>query len=252
VASRRAAEEWIRAGRVTVNGKTAQLGESADPVRDLVCVDGERLEAEALEYWMVNKPVGVLSTVRDPEGRAAILELAPERRGRLFPVGRLDRDTEGLVLLTNDGPLTHAMLHPSHQVEREYVVRVRGRMRERELQRLAAGVELEDGRTAPTGVDRVTWSENETLFHLTMIEGRKRQIRRTLLVLGHPVRRLQRVRMGTLRIGRLAPGEARRLSQREVSALLREAGLAGSHARSSGAKRAQRRRKPRTSNRTRK
>jgi 16S rRNA U516 pseudouridylate synthase RsuA-like enzyme len=101
-------------------------------------------------------------------------------------------------------------------------------------------------------VDRVTWSENETLFHLTMIEGRKRQIRRTLLVLGHPVRRLQRVRMGTLRIGRLAPGEARRLSQREVSALLREAGLAGSHARSSGAKRAQRRRKPRTSNRTRK
>lgn len=251
VASRRGAEEWIRAGRVTVNGRTAELGESADPARDIVCVDGERLEAEALEYWMVNKPVGVLSTVRDPEGRAAILDLVPDRRGRLFPVGRLDRDTEGLVLLTNDGPLTHAMLHPSHEVEREYVVRVRGRMRERELQRLAAGVELEDGRTAPAGVDRLKYTEDETLFHLTMIEGRKRQIRRTLMVLGHPVRRLQRVRMGTLRLGRLASGEARPLANREVSALLRAAGLAGSRARSSGSKRARRRTKTRTSNRSR-
>jgi 23S rRNA pseudouridine2605 synthase len=252
VASRRGAEEWIRAGRVTVNGRTAELGESADPARDVVCVDGERLEAEALEYWLVNKPLGVLSTVRDPEGRASILELVPQRQGRLFPVGRLDRDTEGLVLLTNDGPLSHAMLHPSHEVEREYVVRVRGRMRESALQRLASGVDLEDGRTAPAGVDRVTWGDDETLLHLTLIEGRKRQIRRALQALGHPVRMLRRVRMGTLRLGRLAAGEARPLAPREISALLRTTGLAGSRARSSGSKRPRRRRKAQASSRSRK
>ena len=238
VASRRAAEAWIRAGRVSVNGRTARLGERVDPARDLVCVDGVRVEAEPLEYWLVNKPKGVVTTVRDPEGRTAILELVPGRRGRLFPVGRLDRDTEGLVLLTNDGPLAHALLHPSHGIEREYALRVRGRMSEDALRRLAAGVELEDGRTAPAGVERVAWGEDETQLHLTLVEGRKRQIRRALAALGHPVRSLRRVRMATLRLGRLARGAARPLRARERAALLRAAGLEAPAAPGPGAGRA--------------
>ena len=252
MASRRAAEALIREGRVTVNGRTASIGESADPRRDLVCVDGERLAAEPLEYWLVNKPLGVVSTVRDPEGRAIVLELAPERRGRLFPVGRLDRDTEGLVILTNDGPLTHALLHPSREVEREYVVRARGRMRESALRRLAAGVELEDGRTAPAGVDRVRRGETETTLHLTLVEGRKRQIRRALQALGHPVESLRRVRMGPLRLGRLAKGAARPLTSREVASLRRAVGLEGSGARSSGSSRARGQRKSRAASDSRK
>jgi pseudouridine synthase len=247
VASRRAAETLIRAGRVTVNRHTARIGESADPTRDIVRVDGERISAEALEYWLVHKPLGVVTTARDPEGRASILGLVPERRGRLFPVGRLDRDTEGLVILTNDGPLTHGLLHPSRQVEREYAVRVRGLMRENDLHRLASGLMLEDGRTAPAGVDQVEWEETETSLHLTLIEGRKRQIRRSLFALGHPVQELRRVRMGSLRLGRLRRGAARPLSPQEVAALRRDAGLETSRARSSRPNRARRRGNPRSS-----
>ena len=233
VASRRAAEAWILDGRVTVNGRVATLGESADPAEDEVCVDGERVAPEALAYWVVNKPRGVVTTVSDPEGRPTILSLLPESERRvegvgqrLYPVGRLDRDTEGLVLLTNDGPLTHALLHPSHEIEREYRVTVRGLMREGALRKLAEGVLLEDGPTAPAGVEEVELRERETRFQLTVIEGRKRQIRRALEALGHPVRELLRVRMGSLRLGRLRSGEARRLSESERVRLLREARLA--------------------------
>ena len=237
---------------MTVNGRTAALGESADPGRDVICVDGERVVTEALEYWLVNKPLGVVTTVRDPEGRAVVLELAPERRGRLFPVGRLDRDTEGLVILTNDGPLTHALLHPSHEVEREYAVRVRGRMPDSALRRLASGVELEDGRTAPARVERVRLGEAETSLHLTLVEGRKRQIRRALRALGHPVESLRRVRMGSLRLGRLPSGGARRLTASEVASLRRAAELGGSAARSSRPNRARRRGNRRAANSPRK
>jgi 23S rRNA pseudouridine2605 synthase len=131
-------------------------------------------------YWIVHKPRGVLTTARDTHGRDTVLGLVPDCGARLFPVGRLDRDTEGLVLLTNDGALAHALLHPSHGVEREYVVSVRGHVRNATFQRLARGVELEEGRTAPAGVDRVQRDAKArvTRFHLTLIEGRKRQIRR--------------------------------------------------------------------------
>ena len=211
----------LREGRVAVDGRTASLGDSADPQRNVVTVDGVRVESEPLAYWMLHKPRGVISTLRDTHGRPTVADVLPGDAPRLFPVGRLDRDTEGLLLLTNDGPLTHVMLHPSHAVEREYAVTVRGRMAPEALERLAAGVEIEDGPTAPARVDRVrrAASSPSTRFHLTVIEGRKRQIRRALAALGYPVQRLVRVRIGPLRLGRLPEGEARPLTPRERRAL---------------------------------
>ena len=228
MASRRGAEELIRAGRVTVNGATAQPGDAADPERDEIRVDGQPTAREVLEYWLVHKPRGVLSTARDTHGRQTVLDLIPHRAGRLFPVGRLDRDTEGLVLLTNDGPLAHALLHPSFGVEREYVVTARGRVGAASLRRLEQGIELEDGLTAPARVARVTRRGDgaSTRFHLILVEGRKRQIRRALDALGHPVLALRRIRMGPLRLGRLQAGEARRLSASERRTLLRLAAAA--------------------------
>jgi 23S rRNA pseudouridine2605 synthase len=223
----------IRAGRVTVNGAPARLGDSADPARDAVCLDGRRIAIEPPVYWIVHKPRGVLTTARDTHGRDTVLGLVPDRAVRLFPVGRLDRDTEGLVLLTNDGGLAHALLHPSHGVEREYVVSVRGHVCGASFERLAQGVELEEGLTAPAGVERVQRdaSARVTRFHLTLIEGHKRQIRRAMRALGHPVMRLVRVRFGPLRLGRLAAGAARRLSVREQAALQRAAARAPSRRR---------------------
>jgi 23S rRNA pseudouridine2605 synthase len=221
VGSRRGAEELLRAGRVAVNGETASLGQSADPQRDVVTVDGVRVGAEAFEYWLLHKPRGVISTARDPQGRPTVLDLVPEAGTRLFPVGRLDRDTEGLVLLTNDGALAHVLLHPSHETEREYRVTVTGRIRAASLRRLEQGIELEDGVTAPARAGRPVWSRGAgtSRFSLTLVEGRKRQIRRALEALGHPVRRLVRVRMGPLRLGRLPAGAARRLRADEERAL---------------------------------
>jgi 23S rRNA pseudouridine2605 synthase len=223
VASRRAAEDLLRAGRVAVNGRTARLGESADPARDAVSVDGVRVAAEPREYWLVHKPRGVITTVRDPQGRPTVLSLVPRARARLFPVGRLDRESEGLLLLTNDGPLAQRLLHPSHQTEREYRVTVQGRVAPATLRRLERGVELEEGRTAPARAGAATWSATQgtSRFALTLIEGRKRQIRRALEALGHPVRRLVRVRMGPLRLGRLVAGTARPLRPEELRALAR-------------------------------
>lgn len=221
VASRRRAEDLLREGRVSVNGRVAALGESADPDRDVVDVDGAPVEREPLAYWVVHKPRGVLTTVHDPEGRPTVLDLLPARGTRLFPVGRLDRNTEGLVLLTNDGRIAQTLLHPSHEVEREYRVTVSGRIAATSLERLAEGVMLEDGLTAPAQVGRATWrpASGTSRFTLTLIEGRKRQIRRALESLGHPVVALLRVRMGPLHLGRLPSGAARRLSPRERRSL---------------------------------
>jgi len=221
VASRRAAEHLLRAGRVAVNGELARLGDSADPLRDVVTLDGLRVGAQALEYWLVHKPAGVVTTVRDPQGRPTVLGLVPESSARLFPVGRLDRETEGLILLTNDGDLAQRLLHPSHETEREYRVSVRGRVAPELLRQLERGIVLEEGLTAPARCGRPVWNaaSGSTRFSLTLIEGRKRQIRRSLRALGHPVLGLLRVRMGPLRLGRLPVGAARRLRSEERSAL---------------------------------
>jgi len=223
VASRRAAEDLIRAGRVTVNGVIATLGESADAERDVIALDGEPLRREPLEYWVVNKPRGVLTTVSDPQGRATVVDLVRESKGRLFPVGRLDLLSEGLVLLTNDGPLAHALLHPSFGEEREYCVTVRGSFDRSTQRRISEGVELEDGLTAPARVASVRFDPKTrtTQFRLTLVEGRKRQIRRMMAELGRPVVRLVRVRLGPLELGQLEAGAARPLRARERRALRR-------------------------------
>ncbi len=223
VSSRRGAERLLRERRVTVNGRPARLGALADPALDAVAVDGRPIRRERLTYWVVHKPRGVLTTVRDPQRRRTVVELVPDRARRLFPVGRLDRDTEGLVLLTNDGRVAQVLLHPSHESEREYRVTVRGRASAATLRQLARGVELDARRTAPArvGAPRYGRRDDETTFRLTVIEGRKRQIRRALGALGHPVKRLVRLRMGPLQLGTLAPGAARTLTSRERRALLR-------------------------------
>jgi len=223
VASRRAAETLIRAGRVTVNGTVATLGESADVERDEIALDGEPIQREPLEYWIVHKPLGVLTTVSDPQGRPTVVELVSESTARLFPVGRLDLLSEGLVLLTNDGPLAHSLLHPSFGEEREYLVTVRGSIGRSTQRQMAKGVELEDGRTAPAEVGAVRFDRETrtTRFALTLTEGKKRQIRRMMRELGHPVVRLVRVRMGPIELGRLASGKSRQLRSRERRVLKR-------------------------------
>jgi 23S rRNA pseudouridine2605 synthase len=170
---------------------------------------------------LVHKPRGVITTVRDTHGRRTVVDLLPDRSLRLFPVGRLDLDTEGLVLLTNDGELAHVLLHPSFESEREYEVVVRGRISAEKLRRLATGVPLEEGLTAPAKVSEMRYrAENDTsVFRLILIEGKKRQIRRALAFLRHPVIALLRVRMGPLQLGSLAVGEARQLDDDEVAAL---------------------------------
>jgi 23S rRNA pseudouridine2605 synthase len=226
--ARRRAEDLIRAGRVRVNGVVARLGERADPWRDEVSLDGEPIRPERPVYWMLHKPRGVVTSTRDPEGRTTVLDLVPEHGARLFPVGRLDRDTEGLLLLTNDGLLANALLHPSYGALRVYEVVVRGAMSEERLERLARGVRLDDGWTAPARVAEVRRDvrADTTRFLLTLVEGRKRQIRRALSALEHPVRELRRVRFGPLRLGALPRGAARRLSDAERSALERFAAQA--------------------------
>ncbi len=255
--ARRRAEDLIRAGRVRVNGAVARLGDRADPWRDEVSLDGEPVRPERPVYWMLHKPRGVVTSTRDPEGRPTVLDLVPEHGARVFPVGRLDRDSEGLLLLTNDGLLANALLHPSHGAPRVYELVVRGAMSEERLGRLARGVRLDDGWTAPARVAEVRRDArtDTTRFQITLIEGRKRQIRRALSALEHPVRELRRVRFGPLRLGALPRGAARRLSDAERRSLERFAaqalergrdaqGRSSSDAKSRGLK-AKRRQRPR-------
>ena len=233
---------------MAVNGVTAKLGDRADPGRDEVTLDGERLHFERLDYWLLHKPVGVLTTVRDPEGRRTVLDLIPARTARLFPVGRLDAETSGLLLLTNDGALTQALLHPSNEVEREYEVSVRGELEDRAQERLQKGVRLEDGWTAPARLARVRYDaeSDRSVFRLVLREGRKRQIRRSLGTLGHPVVALRRIRMGPLRLGALAPGAARRLTRAERESLARLVRDRGAPAEAHAQVRGNRSPKPRT------
>ncbi|MGB0621971.1 MAG: pseudouridine synthase [Myxococcota bacterium] len=220
--SRRDVEQYLIEERVTVNGRTASLGDKADPFVDEIRVDGERLAREKPAYWIVNKPRGVITTVRDNEGRRTVMDLLPRKVERLFPVGRLDLETSGLLLMTNDGDLAHALLHPSLGNEREYRVNVKGDLDAKAIARLEKGVSLDEGKTAKAQVEDVRYDSDShtTSLSLTLVEGKKRQIRRSLLVLGFPVRRLVRVRMGPLKIGRLPVGDARPLRPEERRALL--------------------------------
>ena len=227
VASRRASEELIADGRVTVNGEVAELGCKVDPTVDDIRVDGERINADPDRvYVMLNKPQGVVTTVDDPEGRPTVVELV-NLPMRLYPVGRLDLDTEGLLLLTNDGDLTHELLHPSREVPRTYVALVPGPLKGPALQQLRAGVELEDGTARPRSVEVLEEQRNKALVQLVMTEGRKREVRRMFAAVGHPVERLARVAFGGVELGELRQGNWRFLTQQEVGRL--HAAVEGRH-----------------------
>ena len=217
--SRRICEDLIAEGRVTVNGDVAVLGRRVDSENDRIEVDSVPIGVRpGLVYYLLNKPAGVVTTADDPQGRPTVVALVPDEP-RVFPVGRLDADTEGLLLLTNDGDLTHRLTHPSFGVEKEYLAEVTGTPSRGALRRLREGVELDDGMTAPA---KVALHEPH-LLTIVIHEGRNRQVRRMCDAVGHPVRRLVRARIGPLRDQSLPPGAWRPLSIDEVRALERAA-----------------------------
>jgi len=228
VGSRRTNELLIAEGRVTVNGEVAVLGRRVDPRNDRIALDGIPVIVDAdIVHWVLNKPAGYVTTARDTHGRPTVLDLVPGEP-RVFPVGRLDLDTEGLLLLTNDGELAQLLTHPRHGVEKEYFAEVEGRPSPAALRTLRAGVELDDGPTRPARVKVVQESERgTTALAIVVKEGRNRMVRRMCAAIGHPVVRLARTRIGPLRDPRLAPGTWRVLTAAEVRALY-AAALAGS------------------------
>ncbi|MFW6437464.1 MAG: pseudouridine synthase [Armatimonadota bacterium] len=225
--SRRSCEELISAGRVTVNGKKIEkLGVKASPDDD-IRVDGRPINIpKGHVYLVLNKPPGYVTTKDDPHGRPTVMDLVPnELRDRVFPVGRLDQDSTGLLMLTDDGNLAQRLLHPKHHVEKEYLADVEGTPSESQLRRLRSGVELEDGRTQPAEVMLVAQGSGEARLRVTITEGRNRQVRRMCAAIGHPVRRLKRVAMGPLRLGELSLGAVRKLTESQVQALRQAAGM---------------------------
>ncbi len=220
IGSRRASEELIAAGRVTVNGDVAVLGRRVDITTDRIAIDGVPVVVDTtLVHWLLNKPAGYLATARDPQGRRTVFDLLPAEP-RVFSVGRLDRDTEGLLLMTNDGELAQLLLHPRHGVEKEYYAEVEGSPAPGALRRLREGVDLDDGPTQPARVRLVqTSGAGTSALEIVVKEGRKRMVRRMCSAVGHPVRRLVRTRIGPLRDTKLVPGEWRPLTADEVRAL---------------------------------
>jgi 23S rRNA pseudouridine2605 synthase len=214
VASRRKADELIKAGRVSVNGEPGQLNTFVAK-RDRVELDGRPLERQPLTYVLLNKPAGVVTTARDPLGRPTVVGLVSDHESRLVPVGRLDADTTGALLLTNDGELAHRLAHPRYEVEKVYEAEVEGEPSNEALRQLEQGIELDDGRTAPARARRVARSRIELAIH----EGRKHQVKRMLAAVGHPVIRLHRSRYAGLTLKGLGPGESRELTRAEVKRL---------------------------------
>lgn len=221
IASRRVCEEMITDGRVVVNGVLATLGDKVDASQDCVAVDGVELSVVPdLVMYLLNKPAGVLSSASDPQGRPTVIELVPSDV-RVYPVGRLDLDTEGLILLTNDGALTHRLTHPSFGVEKEYLAEIEGVITPGALRTLRQGVQLEDGLTSGAQAS----SPSPGMVRLTIHEGRNRQVRRMCAAVGHPVKRLVRTRIGPISDSKLKPGEWRQLIRSEVHELQRAVSL---------------------------
>ncbi len=219
LASRRACENLIAAGRVTIDGEVAMLGNRVDVERQRVEVDGVPVSFDTdLVHYVLNKPAGVITTASDPQGRPTVVQLVPSEP-RVVPVGRLDRDTEGLLVLTNDGELANLLAHPRHGVDKTYLAEVEGVPKPAAVRRLREGVELDDGITAPARVRVVQSADDHAALELIIHEGRNRQIRRMCEAVGHPVRRLIRTRIGPLHDASLGPGEWRVLALSEVRAL---------------------------------
>jgi len=223
ICSRRAAEDLILAGKVLVNDRVVRkLGTRADPGRDEIRVDGRLITTEVEKvYLMLNKPAGYVTTLKDPEGRPIVTDLLREIGQRVFPAGRLDYDSEGLLILTNDGDFAERIQHPRYEVPRTYLAKIRGRVTRKEIQSLINGIELEDGPFTVDGIQEEKYNEKSLWLRVSISEGRNRIIRRAMEALGHPVARLIRVSVGNLELGDLKPGQYRRLQKREVERLLR-------------------------------
>jgi 23S rRNA pseudouridine2605 synthase len=235
IASRRACEALISEGRVEVNSEVVfEQGRRVDPERDVIRVDGARIPPPRRHrYLALNKPRGVVATMNDPEGRPTVADLLAEpasrrtgdsgtrvKNERMFHVGRLDTDTEGLLILTNDGDFAHRLAHPSYEVPKTYIAEVAGTVREQTVRRLRRGITLEDGPVRPTSVKIVSTAGDKTLIKITLREGRNRIVRRTMEAVGHPVRRLSRIGIGPVRLGNLKVGEYRELTREELGGLL--------------------------------
>ncbi|MCI0528805.1 MAG: rRNA pseudouridine synthase [Nitrospira sp.] len=221
ITSRRKAEELILEGRVKVNGRVVtELGSKADAEQDHIKVDGKLIHLKQPQtYLMLNKPRGYVTTLSDPEGRLTVMDLLKGVRQRVFPVGRLDYDTEGLLLLTNDGNLAHGLMHPSYEVPKTYLAKVKGVLKDEEIKKLEKGVPLLDGKTAPCTIKKIRKTQENSWLEVTLHEGKKRQVRRMLEKINHPVLKLKRIRYAFLGLAGLLPGQYRHLSSQEVKRL---------------------------------
>lgn len=223
VASRRKCEELILAGKVAVNGEVVTtLGVKADPAADVITVNGKKITSENKLYLMLNKPKGVITSASDPEGRRVVSDYLHGIKERVYPVGRLDYDTEGLLLLTNDGDFANILTHPSHHVPKTYLATVKGIPHGSALEQLAKGVQLEDGMTAPAELEYqdVNTENNQATINITIYEGRNRQVRRMFDAISHPVTRLVRIKFGELSLHGLPRGKFRHLTPQEIKELL--------------------------------
>ncbi|WP_163855673.1 pseudouridine synthase [Paenibacillus elgii] len=230
VASRRKCEELITAGRVEVNDKVVTtLGVKVDPSQDFIKVDGKPIRRQSKVYVIFNKPKGVITSAQDPEGRKTVTEFFKNIKQRIYPIGRLDYDTEGLLLLTNDGEFAHLLTHPKHHVPRTYLATVKGVPHGSLLDKLKNGIELEDGMTAPAEVEYqdVRPETNEAVVKITIYEGRNRQVRRMFDAIHHPVIKLKRIQFGPLQLSGIPRGKFRHLTPQEVNELRQEALKAG-------------------------
>jgi pseudouridine synthase len=221
VASRRASETLIREGRVTVNGETASIGTDIDPDSDKVRLEGKPVRREKPVYILLNKPKGVITTLDDPHGRDTVMDCLRGVRARVFPVGRLDLDVGGVLLLTNDGELAQRLTHPRYEVPKTYVATVKGRVSEETIQKLESGVTLTDGPTAPAKAEIRAKGKDTTRLRLTLREGRKREVKRMCSEVGHDVVKLRRTHFAGLEVGGLRPGQWRWLRRDEVERLRR-------------------------------
>ncbi len=221
VASRRRAEELIIDGSVTVNGQVVrELGTKADPEKDAIKVMGKLIHLpQRNTYIVLNKPVGYITSMSDPEGRPVVTELLKGVKARVYPVGRLDYDTEGLLIMTDDGGLANSMMHPSHEVSKTYLVKVKGVLEDKEIEKLQKGIKLDDGMTAPAGVKRLKKADANSWIELTIHEGRYHQVKRMMERVGHSVIKLVRVRYGSIELGNVPPGTFRYLTNEEVKIL---------------------------------
>src|SRR5438876_5134301 len=220
VGSRRHCDELLAAGRVSVDGRVIrELGTQIDPEKHSVSVDGKPVETERAVHWIVNKPRGVLCTNYDPDGRPLATDLMQHVAQRVYTVGRLDEDSEGLLLLTNDGELAHRLMHPRYGVEKTYLVQVAGNPSHDDLHQLLKGVWLSDGHVHARRVKRLRHQGESTWLEIVLSEGKNREVRRMLARLGHKVMRLKRLTIGPVRLGHLGSGKARRLAPRELTAL---------------------------------